>query len=1172
MQDAGDGVGDVLECGGDGDDLLDGSAEPLDVVVPIQNVPHIHLLSESSVLQPPRQEVPLDLLLRGEDSEGDGAGGHGLGLGLLRDDVRAVQALVLDHLRSQELREAPGGGEGEALLGGRVVRQGVGHGPGLEDQVHELVGVQIAALRVQDVQVVVGHLRHRRVALLQRGALRELGEHLRLEHFDQLELPAPLELEPLELRQGLVVIEDGVPLLDGLALLPRRRQDHGQVRPVHLEEDAALGPLHPLLLLGVPVLILGVGELLVHVLVQHDARVRDVVLLLLLVGGRERVVLRERRGEAAPDPIGVQLQGQPDAVRQLPGHLDDVGPEVRDHAAHLHAVPPAALPHHVPVERVQDALVRQLQRLVQHRAALALPQRVLTLALLGLVELPDPLLREALVDVAAVAERPHRVHEEGVLPLADGGVDSDLLRGVGLLVRLPGVLPQPLLHQKDLLIRRQLMEPPGPVRVLLLLLLLPPLKLLLDPVLLAPRPRAAAHAVHDARLVLPPRPLVLLLGAGGRGLAALLLDVALVQGLDLGRQEALVLQLVLDAHELGLVGHEVLAAPHPLHPPLAVVLGAVVHAGRALLLVHHRGRLQAVGEDDVGVHGPHVQMVNQRPLLAVRVVPQVTQLAEDIVPDLLVVGHLLHLEPALHFDRKLEGVVHAVDQRLVHGAVQRELLQMVRPEHPRPNGVHVAPDVRLALEQMVVVELLLLRDLFVGEDDVLLVRLHHQQRLAARARPLPQHLIRRHGDDGAQGEDERVDVLHVQIVRGHGVGDRVRRHVLRPLLRELQHVLGVNLQGVVPKLCLRHRLKTLTALGQVAVSLHPIQTVDVRLLLRQPLPVVALGEPQLLLHVDAVVLGPGVDVRHIEEVAVERHVHVRIAQLHLREPALQHRLLVLLVEHDEGALVLRFGGILEVIDVLCHDVAVDDEVALGVQHVGDHIYGIHLGVRELQRGLATLDIEGADLGHGVDQVLAPRERDVAVLRLHAVPQPDADLEVDGHADVVLDVELLHVDDGVQERQPVQRVHSVRLVEVQGLCLNDLVLGHRLFDDVPQLAQVRHVREQQLEELALLAGQVVGHVQVLLLNGDDVRQQSVECPFKPHFDLPLGVLLRHNVEVRLVPLRHFEGRALLRQHVHVQRRQRVLALLVRHGGGLHLHTPAQALAILKDLHVPSRSRG
>ena len=51
--------------------------------------------------------------------------------------------------------------------------------------------------------------------------------------------------------------------------------------------------------------------------------------------------------------------------------------------------------------------------------------------------------------------------------------------------------------------------------------------------------------------------------------------------------------------------------------------------------------------------------------------------------------------------------------------------------------------------------------------------LHHEQGLAEGARAFPQDLVRLHGDDGTEGKDEGVDVLHVQVVGRHGVRDRV---------------------------------------------------------------------------------------------------------------------------------------------------------------------------------------------------------------------------------------------------------------------------------------------------------------------------------------------------------------------------------------------------------------
>ena len=49
-----------------------------------------------------------------------------------------------------------------------------------------------------------------------------------------------------------------------------------------------------------------------------------------------------------------------------------------------------------------------------------------------------------------------------------------------------------------------------------------------------------------------------------------------------------------------------------------MVLRAVEHAGSAVTGADHGRGLQSVGEDDVGVHGRHVQMINDGELLAHR--------------------------------------------------------------------------------------------------------------------------------------------------------------------------------------------------------------------------------------------------------------------------------------------------------------------------------------------------------------------------------------------------------------------------------------------------------------------------------------------------------------------------------------------------------------------------
>ena len=96
--------------------------------------------------------------------------------------------------------------------------------------------------------------------------------------------------------------------------------------------------------------------------------------------------------------------------------------------------------HDVAVEGVEDALVRELQRVVQHDHAVGSLDLHRVTLLLRLAQLPLPHLHEALELVAPVAERAHCVHVERVLALADSRHPLLLAHHLRLLVRLPAVV------------------------------------------------------------------------------------------------------------------------------------------------------------------------------------------------------------------------------------------------------------------------------------------------------------------------------------------------------------------------------------------------------------------------------------------------------------------------------------------------------------------------------------------------------------------------------------------------------------------------------------------------------------------------------------------------------------------------------------------------------------
>lgn len=76
----------------------------------------------------------------------------------------------------------------------------------------------------------------------------------------------------------------------------------------------------------------------------------------------------------------------------------------------------------------------------------------------------------------------------------------------------------------------------------------------------------------------------------------------------------LVVQNLLDSKHLCLVQREELPFPFPFQLSFAVVLVVVPHAASADTVVHNGDGLEAVCEDNVGVHSSNIHVVDQRVL------------------------------------------------------------------------------------------------------------------------------------------------------------------------------------------------------------------------------------------------------------------------------------------------------------------------------------------------------------------------------------------------------------------------------------------------------------------------------------------------------------------------------------------------------------------------------
>lgn len=220
--------------------------------------------------------------------------------------------------------------------------------------------------------------------------------------------------------------------------------------------------------------------------------------------------------------------------------------------------------------------------------------------------------------------------------------------------------------------------------------------------------------------------------------------------------------------------------------------------------------------------------------------------------------------------------------------------------------------------------------MLVWHDDAGRVRFGHQQRLAQRPRTLPQDIIRIQGNDCAQGKDERMDVLAVQVKSGNGIGNGVVGEGLGVSGGHWEHLLGVQFEGRIPKLARRHRLQALTPRWQITVSLDPAIAVQVQgrwgsvKVLLDP----ATTHPKERLHGHSVVLHPCLDKGPVKGIPIVSDKDGRPSNQNVLGEALQQGSLVRLIENLKETGVLWLWRVLQVCNVRRHNLPIDNQETL----------------------------------------------------------------------------------------------------------------------------------------------------------------------------------------------------------------------------------------------------
>ena len=147
-------------------------------------------------------------------------------------------------------------------------------------------------------------------------------------------------------------------------------------------------------------------------------------------------------------------------------------------------------------------------------------------------------------------------------------------------------------------------------------------------------------------------------------------------------------------------GGVVVAPPRPPHPPLAAVVGVVEVAGGTGGVVDDGGGMEAVGDDNVGVHGRDVDVVDVGGLGVLRRIPEELQLLGNLRIDLIVVGDLPLVDPPLHLDCERHVPVNVLDKPLEPLRPHVKFVLNVRSVDARLQALHLAADVTHGIEEV----------------------------------------------------------------------------------------------------------------------------------------------------------------------------------------------------------------------------------------------------------------------------------------------------------------------------------------------------------------------------------------------------------------------------------------------------------------------------------------
>ena len=387
-------------------------------------------------------------------------------------------------------------------------------------------------------------------------------------------------------------------------------------------------------------------------------------------------------------------------------------------------------------------------------------------------------------------------------------------------------------------------------------------------------------------------------------------------------------------------------------------------------------------------------------------------------------------------------------------------------------------------------------------------------------------------------------------------------------LRIRKHVLRIHFDGIVAQLRLGHRLQTVRTSRKVRVTLHPRKSVEVKGKVTAALARGFALETNFSVHVHTVLLGARLHEWEIEVVTVVRHVNARLNFAHVVEPLANERFFGRFVPDDERARVISLGRVLKVFHVLAHNLAVDNQVTLAVNHVRNHKHLIVFGIRKLERKLGRLNVKGTDAHFAAIQhfrELGQRHR--SVLRPHRVPLTATRVGINhkshvirhivlsniNHCILVICQRLFRLNPGVQtllmRERLVRRRRGARFLFIPR---NN---RHHLS---PHLHELLHRRKRHLQIGLLQPAQVILQIQILLIHHLHIHQLFRVLSPKQRFDFVFAPRLGCQVKIRRIPHLRLERRSILRHEETIHRRVRLSTLRILNLRAARVDQPTHAI--------------